>query len=150
MEQDILELASWDQAVSGGHPLADEEPRGIPRRVDDGRSGPSHARVRERRVVDRPGTTRTFGVHCVLLPYEASPAFFLSFQLCFLVVVIGVSGVVVTCYSYVIPALSESHPIVAVFWVLYGHYLLINIVFHYYKGFRVGPGQPTVVSDRGK
>lgn len=69
-------------------------------------------------------------------------------QLCFLVVVVGVSGVVVTCYSYVIPALSESHPIVAVFWVLYGHYLLINIVFHYYKGFRVGPGQPTKVSNR--
>ena len=66
-------------------------------------------------------------------------------QLCFLVVVVGVSGVVVTCYSYVIPSLADSHPVVAVFWVVYGHYLLVNIVFHYYKGFLLGPGQPTKV-----
>lgn len=64
-------------------------------------------------------------------------------------VVVGVSGVVVTCYAYVIPTLADSHPIVALFWVLYGHYLLINIVFHYYMGFRVGPGRPTEVSNRG-
>lgn len=59
--------------------------------------------------------------------------------------VVGVSGVVVTCYSYVIPSLADSHPVVAVFWVVYGHYLLVNIVFHYYKGFLLGPGQPTKV-----
>ena len=63
-------------------------------------------------------------------------------------VVVGVSGVVVTCYSYAIPALAGSHPVVAALWVLYGHYLLVNIVFHYYKGFRMGPGRPKQVGCR--
>ena len=32
-------------------------------------------------------------------------------------------------------------------WFVLGHYLLINVTFHYYKGFVTGPGSPKQVSD---
>ena len=50
--------------------------------------------------------------------------------------------VVFTFYTYMVPFLykTESGPIFT-FYFIYGHYLLINITFHYFKGVYTDPGK---------
>ena len=62
-------------------------------------------------------------------------------QVCFFLVLIGITTVVGTFYTHLIPYLwSVQHPLVFSLYVLYGHYLLINVCFHYFKGVYTDPG----------
>ena len=61
---------------------------------------------------------------------------------CVLLVFVGVSFVVFTMYSYIVPILQNEHPILFFSEVLYGHWLLVNVVFHYYRGVTTKPGSP--------
>lgn len=54
--------------------------------------------------------------------------------------------VVLTFYYYTIPILWMGNRAVFVIYVVYGHYLLINIIFHYYMGVFTNPGTPPKVS----
>ena len=69
-----------------------------------------------------------------------NPSF--SLQLCFFLVLFGISVVVYTFYTYMVPFLykTESGPMFS-FYFIYGHYLLINISFHYMKGVYTDPGR---------
>lgn len=58
-------------------------------------------------------------------------------------VVILVCFVVGVYYIIVIPHLRNAYsPLRASLTIAYGHYLLVMIVFHYYKGVRTHPGKP--------
>lgn len=54
-----------------------------------------------------------------------------------------ISYVVLTYYAIVIPMLLDQHSLIrAIVTILYGHYLLVMIVFHYYKAVTTDPGKP--------
>lgn len=54
-----------------------------------------------------------------------------------------ISYVVITYYAIVIPVLLDQHSLIrAIVTILYGHYLLVMIVFHYYKAVTTDPGKP--------
>lgn len=58
-------------------------------------------------------------------------------------VVILTSYVVIAYYMVAIPYLKERYwPPRAYLTIAYGHYLLVMIAFHYYKGVRTDPGRP--------
>ena len=61
---------------------------------------------------------------------------------CVLLVFVGVTFVVFTMYAYLVPILQNGHPVMFFCEVIYGHWLLINVVFHYYKGVTSKPGSP--------
>ena len=60
---------------------------------------------------------------------------------------VGISTVVLTFYYYTMPILwMGSSRVVFVLYMIYGHYLLVNIIFHYYMGVFTNPGTPPKVS----
>jgi hypothetical protein len=62
-------------------------------------------------------------------------------QLCFVLVIAGISMVVSTMYIYVVPFLyATQHPTMFTLYVLYGHYLLVMICFNYFSGVYTNPG----------
>ena len=64
-----------------------------------------------------------------------------TMQLCFLLVLAGISMVVSTMYIYIVPYLyATQHPILFALYVLYGHYLLVMICFNYFSGVYTNPG----------
>ena len=72
-------------------------------------------------------------------------------QLCFILVLIGISTVVSTFYIYILPYLWRvQHPLSFLLYVLYGHYLLVNVCFHYFKGVYTDPGAAPKVSCVGR
>ena len=61
-------------------------------------------------------------------------------------VILGVSTVVYTFYRYMVPFMWETqNSFVFSFYFMYGHYLLVNICFHYIKGVTTDPGRPPKV-----
>jgi hypothetical protein len=66
--------------------------------------------------------------------------------LCFLIVILGITTVTGTFYAYVVPAFWKGNKLFFAFWFVLGNYLLINVCFHYFKGFVTGPGFPKQVS----
>ena len=70
-----------------------------------------------------------------------------SSQLCFVLVLAGISLVVTTFYMYIMPYLWRvQHPFWFTVYVAYGHYLLLSISFHYYRGVYTDPGAAPKVS----
>lgn len=61
-------------------------------------------------------------------------------------VTVGITTVVVTFYCYVMPMLWMGNSVVFTVYMIYGHYLLINIIFNYYMGVFTNPGNPPKVS----
>jgi len=61
-------------------------------------------------------------------------------------VTVGVTTVVTTFYKYAMPIMWTGNGVVFTLYMVYGHYLLINIVFHYYMGVFTNPGNPPKVS----
>ena len=60
---------------------------------------------------------------------------------------VGMTTVVLTFYYYTMPILwMGSSRVVFVLYMIYGHYLLVNIIFHYYMGVFTNPGTPPKVS----
>lgn len=48
---------------------------------------------------------------------------------------------VATMYLYIVPYMwTTYHPLTFIIYVTYGHYLLVNICFHYFKGVYTSPG----------
>ena len=69
------------------------------------------------------------------------PSVRIHVQLCFLLVLVGITMVVSTMYIYVVPYLyATQHPIMFTLYVLYGHYLLVMICFNYFSGVYTNPG----------
>ena len=60
-------------------------------------------------------------------------------------VVILVSAVVGTVYVYIVPYHMERSYVLCTIYIVVGHWLLANIVFHYYKGVTTKPGAPPKV-----
>lgn len=59
-----------------------------------------------------------------------------------MLVLIGISTVVSTFYVYILPFLWQvQHPLIFALYIIYGHYLLINVCFHYFMGVRTDPGR---------
>ena len=59
---------------------------------------------------------------------------------------VGITTVVITFYCYAMPMLWMGNNVVFVLYMIYGHYLLVNIIFHYYMGVFTNPGTPPKVS----
>lgn len=72
----------------------------------------------------------------------ASNAFFSFFLKVFVCLVIALTGsVVLIVYLCVLPLIIHTYPTHWIFWHLcYGHWNLVNIVFHYYKAVTTSPG----------
>ncbi|XP_072177705.1 palmitoyltransferase ZDHHC16-like [Diadema setosum] len=65
-------------------------------------------------------------------------------------VVMLTSFVTVVMYVVVLPAASDRSLAETMFHLTFGHWLLVNITFHYYKGCTTSPGHPPqIVSDTG-
>lgn len=102
-------------------------------------------------IVDN--VTRWFGV-VSSLPYTficVSPncfphPLFLSRQVFVCLVILLTSSVVVIVYLFVLPTIISTY---AVHWIVWhlgcGHWLLIMVVFHYYKATTTSPGHPPKV-----
>lgn len=61
--------------------------------------------------------------------------------MCFILVLMGISTVVATMYLHLVPYMwATYHPLVFTAYITYGHYLLVNICFHYFKGVYTSPG----------
>ena len=57
------------------------------------------------------------------------------------------SFVIITFYLTILPWLvRERAYLLILFHVIVGHWLMVNIVFNYYKGVRTSPGYPPQVS----
>lgn len=68
--------------------------------------------------------------------------------LCFVLVIAGISLVVTTFYMYVIPYLWRvQHPFWFTVYLAYGHYLLLSISFHYFRGVYTDPGTAPKIPD---
>lgn len=66
----------------------------------------------------------------------------------FLLVVIGLTtSVVVIYYAYLLPVIQEYSTPWVVFHLITAHWLLINIVFHYFKVVFTSPGLAPQVID---
>ena len=66
----------------------------------------------------------------------------------FLLVVIGLTtSVVVIYYAYLLPVIREYSTLWVVFHLITAHWLLINIVFHYFKVVFTSPGLAPQVID---
>lgn len=62
-------------------------------------------------------------------------------QVCFLLVIAGITMVVTTMYIYVVPFLyATQHPVFFACYFTYGHYLLVMICFNYFCGVYTDPG----------
>ncbi|XP_077992840.1 palmitoyltransferase ZDHHC16-like [Glandiceps talaboti] len=57
-------------------------------------------------------------------------------------VILLVTIVVAIYYAYFVPYMSTYGVHWRAFHLIFGHYLLVNIVYHYYKGVRTSPGKP--------
>eukprot|EP00040_Diaphanoeca_grandis_P009933 m.50891 g.50891 ORF g.50891 m.50891 type:complete len:318 (-) comp21360_c0_seq2:147-1100(-) len=57
-----------------------------------------------------------------------------------------ISGIVWAWYSILRPYLWHKDPFMCIFHAIFAHYLLLNVVFHYYKGTTVHPGVPPEVT----
>ena len=69
------------------------------------------------------------------------PSFSHPMQVCFLMVLAGISMVVSTMYLYMVPFLyNTQHPVSFACYFIYGHYLLIMICFNYFSGVYTDPG----------
>ena len=85
-------------------------------------------------------TSRTLSAS--LSPSNSFPSSF-SFpsQMCFILVLVGISTVVGTFYSFIVPYLwLVQHPLIFSLYMVYGHYLLINVCYHYFRGVYTDPG----------
>lgn len=70
-----------------------------------------------------------------------------SVQICFILVLVGITTVVGTFYRFIIPYLwTVQHPLVFSLYVLYGHYILVNVCYHYFRGVYTDPGSAPKVS----
>ena len=64
-----------------------------------------------------------------------------------LLVTFAISGVVVVFYVYVMPIVLEyDNQLFVICHLICGHWLLLNISFHYYKAVSTSPGDPPSVS----
>ncbi|XP_076025727.1 palmitoyltransferase ZDHHC16B [Genypterus blacodes] len=58
-------------------------------------------------------------------------------------VILLTTSVVVIVYLYILPIIISTYPVhMITFHLCYGHWLLIMVVFHYYKANTTSPGQP--------
>ncbi len=58
-----------------------------------------------------------------------------------MLVLTGISAVAWTMYVYIVPFLYQTqHPMIFALYFIYGHYLLMNICYHYYRGVYTSPG----------
>ena len=114
--------------------------------------------VRERRIPHRTGKEKlSFICACILVhisSYLTRPHTSENFrlytldllpphmlQLCFVLVLVGITMVVSTMYIYVVPYLyTTQHPVMFTLYVIYGHYLLVMICFNYFSGVYTNPG----------
>lgn len=53
--------------------------------------------------------------------------------------------VVLTVYVHVLPAYMERSYLLFIVYVIFGHWILINIMFHFYKAVTTKPGAPPKV-----
>ena len=68
-----------------------------------------------------------------------------------LLVTFAISGVVVVFYVYVMPiVLKYDNMLFIICHLICGHWLLLNIAFHYYKAVTSSPGYPPSVSTGAK
>ncbi|KAL5471524.1 hypothetical protein EMCRGX_G029647 [Ephydatia muelleri] len=66
---------------------------------------------------------------------------------CFFLVLLGISTVVGTMYLYLVPYMWRTyHPLTFTVYITYGHYLLVNICYHYFKGVYTSPGWAPKIS----
>ncbi len=64
-----------------------------------------------------------------------------------LLVSFAISGVVVVFYLYVMPVVLEyDNVLFTICHLICGHWLLLNVAFHYYKAVSASPGYPPSVS----
>lgn len=71
-------------------------------------------------------------------------------QLCFILVLAGISMVVTTMYVYMVPFLySTQHPASFAFYFVYGNYLVMMICFNYFCGVYTDPGTAPKVCSLG-
>lgn len=79
----------------------------------------------------------------------SSPSVFSShFQVFVCLVVLLTTSVVVIVYLYVLPTIFSTYPAHWIVWHLCcGHWLLVMVVFHYYKATTTSPGHPPKVND---
>lgn len=69
------------------------------------------------------------------------------FQALVILVTLLISGVVVVFYVYVMPiVLQYESTLFIILHLMCGHWLLLNIAFHYYKAVSTSPGFPPSVS----
>ena len=65
-----------------------------------------------------------------------------------MLVLVGITTVTSTFYIYFVPYLWQvQHPLVFSLYILYGHYLLLNVCYHYYRGVYTDPGTAPRVSE---
>ena len=96
--------------------------------------------TRESCVLRRPRESEYISVSKGLL--------YTHLQLCFCLVLIGITTVVGTFYAYIVPYLWQvQHPLLFSLYLLYGHYLLLNVCFHYFKGVYTDPGSAPKVTN---
>lgn len=104
-------------------------------------------------IVDN--VTRWFGVvsrwisHLLFLffslPFFNSPS--LLSQVFVSLVILLTTSVLVIVYLFVLPTILSTYPVYWAVWHLCcGHWLLVMVVFHYYKATTTSPGHPPKVS----